>query len=62
MQKAALHSTPHRTGAVNREMTGNDKLLQTILPVVVTQEGTDKMYAFYDNDKSDHHPGSFSND
>ena len=55
MQKASHHSTPCRSfsldkesGTVNRETSGNDKesnlendiLLQTILPVVVTQKGT----------------------
>ena len=70
MQKATPHSTPCRSfsldkesGTVNRETSGNDKesnlendiLLQTILPVVVTQKGTNKAvkrYAFYDNDSA----------
>ena len=67
MQKATPHSTPCRSfsldkgsGTVNRETSGNDKesnlendiLLQTILPVVVTQKGTNqpvRTYAFYNN-------------
>ena len=55
MQKATPHSTPCRSfsldresGTINRETSDNDKesnlendiLLQTILPVVVTQKGT----------------------
>ena len=65
MQNATPHSTPCRSfsldkesGTVNRETSGNNKesnlendiLLQTILPVVVTQKGTNqpvRTYAFY---------------